>query len=55
MLAEAREFVPALATVGGTEQSGILDPGINGVRRVERGLEVPDALEFPRAGVPSYH
>src|SRR5262249_50265917 len=53
--AQAGELLPGLATVGGVEQGGIFDAGINGVGIVQRRLEVPYSLELPgvrRAVVP---
>ena len=55
VLAEAGEFGPVLAAVGGAEEGGVFDAGVDGVGVGERGLEVPDAFEFPgvlRAVVP---
>ncbi len=46
--AEAGELVPGLAAVGGAEEGGVFDAGVDGVGIGERGLEVPDAFEFPR-------
>ena len=39
---------PGLAAVGGAEERGVFDAGVDGVGIGERGLEVPDALELPR-------
>ena len=53
--AQAGEFLPGLAAIAESEQGGILDPGVDRVRVGQRGLQVPDALEFPgmlRAVVP---
>ena len=46
--AQAGEFVPADAAIGGAEEGGIFNAGVDGVGVGERGLEVPDALELPR-------
>ena len=48
MFAEAGQLVPALAAVGGAEQRGVLDAGVDRVGIRRRGLEMPDAREFPR-------
>src|SRR5215471_6895037 len=48
MFAEAGEFLPVLAAVGGAEEGGVFDAGVDGVGVGERRLEVPDALELPR-------
>ena len=48
VLAQARELVPGLAGVRGLEERRVLDPRVDGVRVVERRLEVPDARELPR-------
>ena len=40
--------LPGLPAVGGPEQRGVLDPGVDGVRVVQRRLEVPDPRELPR-------
>ncbi len=45
--AQPGQLPPALAAVGRAEQGGVLDAGIHRVGIVERGLEVPDALEDP--------
>ncbi len=45
--AEAGELGPGLAGVGGAEESGVFDAGVDGVGVGEGGLEVPDALELP--------
>ena len=53
--AQAGEFLPVLAAVGGAEQRRILDARVDGVGIGERRLEVPDALELPgmlRAVIP---
>ncbi len=50
MLAEAGEFVPVLAAVGGAEEGGVFDAGVDGVGVGERGLEVPGAFELPGMG-----
>src|SRR5271167_4913630 len=46
--AQAGEFVPVLATIGGAEESGVLDASVDGVGISERRFEMPDALELPR-------
>ncbi len=48
--AEAGEFVPGGAAVGGFEEAGVFGSGVDGVGVGERGLEVPDALELPGVG-----
>src|SRR5678815_4907291 len=40
-------FVPGFSSVGGAEHGGVFDAGVAEVGIGERGLEVPDALEFP--------
>ena len=53
--AQAGEFVPGLAAVGGAEEGGVFDAGVDGVGVGQRGFEMPDAFEFPgvrRAVVP---
>ena len=55
MLAETGKLLPGLPAVGGAEKGGIFHAGVDGVRIGERGLQMPDALEFPGMGVPSYH
>ncbi len=47
-VAQAGELGPGLAAVGGAEEGGVFDAGVDGVGIGERGLEVPDALELPR-------
>ncbi len=46
--AQAGELCPVSAAVGGTEERGVLDAGVDVVGIGERGLDVPDALELPR-------
>src|ERR1700682_6279224 len=46
VLAQGRELVPALATVGGTEESRVFCARIDGVRVGQGWLEVPDSLEL---------
>ena len=46
--AQAGQFLPALAAVGGVEQSRIFHARINRVGIGKRRLQVPDALELPR-------
>ena len=53
--AQAGELLPGLPAVGGAEQRGVFDSGVDRVRIGERRLEMPDALELPgmrRAVVP---
>ena len=45
--AQAGEFLPVLAAVGGAEQGGVFDSGVDGVGIGERRLQMPDALELP--------
>ena len=54
-LAQAVEFLPAVAAVAGAKQRGVLDPGIHRVGIARRGFQVPHPLELPgflRAVVP---
>ena len=46
--AQAGEFLPGLAAVGGAEDGGVFDAGVDGVGIGQRRLEMPDALELPR-------
>ena len=46
--AQSGQFVPGLPAVGRPEQRGVLDAGVHRVGIGQRGLEMPDALEFPR-------
>jgi len=46
--AQARQFQPRLAAIGGAEEGGILDAGQDGVGIGERRFQVPDALKLPR-------
>src|ERR1700730_15731522 len=46
VLTQGRKLVPALATVGGTEESRVFGARIDGVRIGQGWLEVPDSLEF---------
>ena len=50
MFAQAGQLFPILTTVGGAEQRGVFDAGINSVRVLQRRLEMPDPLELPGAG-----
>ena len=50
--AQTRQLLPGLAAIGGSEQSGVLDARIYGVRVAEGGLQVPDAFELPRVRRP---
>src|SRR5581483_149777 len=55
VLTKTGQLVPALAAVGGLENCGVLDAGVDGVGIGQRRLEMPDPLEFPgmrRAVVP---
>ena len=55
MAAKPREFLPGLCGICRAEHSGVLHPGVHGVRIGERGLEMPDSFELPwmgRAVVP---
>src|SRR5262249_35679416 len=45
--AETGELVPGLAGVGGAEEGGVFDAGVDGVGIGRGGFQVPDALEFP--------
>src|SRR5206468_12417198 len=47
-VAQAGQFLPRLAAVGGFENRGVLGAGVDGVGIVERRFEVPDAFELPR-------
>src|SRR6266496_2662332 len=53
--AQAWEFMPVLAAIGGAKQGGVLDSGVHGVGIGERRFEMPDALEFPGMLCASYH
>ena len=46
--AQPRQLGPVLPAVGGLEQPGVLHPGVDRVRVVRRGLQVPDPGELPR-------
>src|SRR5438105_15619570 len=48
VLAQAGKLLPALAAVGGAEDGGVLDPGIDRVRVAEGRFQVPDTLELKR-------
>ena len=48
MLAQTWKLLPVLAAVGGAEDGGILDPGVDRVRIIEGRLQMPDALELER-------
>ncbi len=45
---QPRELRPRVTAVTRAEERSILDPGVNRVRIVRRGFQVPDPLEFPR-------
>src|SRR5437764_124395 len=49
--AQSGEFVPARAAVGGAEDGGVFDSGVNRVRIGERWLKMPDAFELPGMGL----
>ncbi len=44
--AEAREFVPTDAAIGGAEEGRVFDASVDGVGVGEGGLQVPDAFEL---------
>ncbi len=48
VLAQPRHLLPGLRAIGGAEQRGILDTGVDHVGVGQRRLEVPHALELPR-------
>jgi len=48
VLAETGQFVPRFAAVFRLEQRGVFHARVNIISVIERGLEVPDALELPR-------
>jgi hypothetical protein len=50
VLAEAGQFVPRFGAVGGTEECGVFDSGIDCIHIRERGFEMPNALELPWVG-----
>ena len=39
--------MPGCAAVGGFEEGGVFDAGVDGVGIGERRFEMPDAFEFP--------
>ncbi len=45
--AESGKFVPVLAAVGGFEEGGVFDAGVDEIRIGVRRFQMPDALEFP--------
>ena len=47
MAAQAGELGQVFPAVGGAEECGIFDAGVAGFGIGQRGLQVPDALEFP--------
>src|SRR5256886_15403830 len=49
VLAQGRELVPALATVGGSEEGRVFGTGVDRVRVGQGWLEVPDSLELKGA------
>src|SRR2546427_445656 len=53
VLPQSGKLMPVLATVGGTEEGGVLGTRVDGVRVGERRLEVPNSLELegPRRSV----
>src|SRR5215475_2211485 len=48
MTAQAGKFLPRFAAIFRTKQRRVFHPGVDSVRFAERGLKVPNALEFPR-------
>src|SRR5690349_3562853 len=55
VIAQARQLLPMLPAVNRAEHGRVLDPGIDGVRIVQRRLQMPDPGELPgmwRAVVP---
>ena len=50
MAAQSRKFLPRLPAVDRPEQSGVLHPGVDGIRVRQRWFEMPDALELPGVG-----
>ncbi len=50
--AQPGQLLPALPAVGRAEQPGVLHPGVDRVRVVQRRLQVPDPLELPRVRRP---
>ena len=48
VLAQAADFLPAVAAVGGAEQRRVLDSGVDGVPVGQGRLQVPDPGELPR-------
>src|SRR4029077_9682611 len=55
MAAQPGQLLPSLSAVARAEQGGVFDPGVDRIRIVERGFQMPDALEYPgllRAVVP---
>jgi hypothetical protein len=49
LFAQAGQLLPGLPAVGRAEQRGVLDPGVDRVRVGRRRLQMPHALELPRA------
>src|SRR5262249_42755976 len=55
LITQPGQLLPGLPPVGRAEEGGVFHTGIDGVRIVQRRLEMPDALELPgvrRAVVP---
>src|SRR5438309_5106131 len=48
VLTEPGKFVPRFAAVFRFEQRRVLHAGVNMISVIERGVEMPDALELPR-------
>src|SRR4051794_38379778 len=48
MTPQARKLLPILPAIFGNENSGILHPGVDGVRIGQGRFKMPDTLEFPR-------
>ena len=48
MAAQSGKFLPVLAAVGGAEQGGVFNPGVDGFGIGQRRFQMPDPLEFPR-------
>jgi hypothetical protein len=47
-LTQSRKFLPRFSAIGRLENRRVLHPGIDRIRVGQRGLQMPDALEFPR-------
>ena len=46
--AQAGQFLPVPAAVGRPEQARVLHPGVDGIRILQRRLQMPDPRELPR-------